>query len=168
MLLQSGASRTEIQALCRWQTDESINIYARLDASRYASYLNAAMRANVTTTTGRAQNLRSVIPFINVRKIPSWPPPLSPDEWLDSLNDGKRPTQPLPRRFNLVPEALPALRCLLALSRRLGRRGLVALVAAAGPLPREPKPPPLPAVFRKPRPASVRSKTPSQPILLNT
>ncbi|KAL3917869.1 MAG: hypothetical protein SGPRY_006234, partial [Prymnesium sp.] len=60
MLLQAGASHAEIQALCRWQTDESLKIYARLDASKYASFLNRAMAARVATA--RTYNLAVLEP----------------------------------------------------------------------------------------------------------
>lgn len=142
MLLQSGASRAVIQALCRWQTDESINIYARLDASRYASYLNAAMRAKVTT--GRAQNLGNVIPLIDVRYIPRCPPPLSPDEGLDTLDDGQTadstPASPLqPRPRNSTRTLLPS-RPLSSPRPSLSRRG-----------------------SRRARPSSSRTKTAAPP-----
>ncbi|KAL3907471.1 MAG: hypothetical protein SGPRY_010156 [Prymnesium sp.] len=60
MLLAAGVSRAEIQALCRWQSDESLRIYARLDAKKYASLLGRAMAAHVTTA--RARNLADALP----------------------------------------------------------------------------------------------------------
>jgi len=41
-LLKAGASARQIQALCRWQSDRSLQIYARLGASDYGDLLNRA------------------------------------------------------------------------------------------------------------------------------
>ena len=48
-LLASGASRATILALCRWQTEESLNIYARLDRETYARHISRALRAEYYT-----------------------------------------------------------------------------------------------------------------------
>ena len=48
-LLASGASRPMILALCRWQTEESLNIYARLDRKTYADSISRALRAEFFT-----------------------------------------------------------------------------------------------------------------------
>jgi hypothetical protein len=48
-LLASGASRAMILALCRWQTEESLNIYARLDRATYAAQISRALRAEFFT-----------------------------------------------------------------------------------------------------------------------
>lgn len=63
MLLESGASFAQIRALCRWQTDDSILIYARLNSLKYKTLLDNAMRANVITA--RANNLAAAVPFID-------------------------------------------------------------------------------------------------------
>lgn len=83
-LLAAGASHPEIQALCRWQTTDSIKIYARLTAPTYASLLGGAMAARVSTA--RAQNLALAVPFIDLQDIrraaatSPQPPPLQPDD----------------------------------------------------------------------------------------
>ena len=48
-LLATGASRPQIQVLCRWQTEESLNIYARLNETIYSSLLGKALTASVTS-----------------------------------------------------------------------------------------------------------------------
>ena len=50
-LLASGASSAQIQALCRWQTEDSLRVYARLNPEKYASLLRDAARADVTSVT---------------------------------------------------------------------------------------------------------------------
>jgi hypothetical protein len=53
-LLASKASGPQIQALCRWQSEDSLRIYARLEPRDYRSLLNGAARSSdlrsVTTT----------------------------------------------------------------------------------------------------------------------
>eukprot|EP00965_Chrysotila_dentata_P003009 97454-Pleurochrysis_carterae.AAC.1 len=46
-LLESGASPAQIQALCRWQSDESLKVYARLTPAAYGDLLEKAMRARL-------------------------------------------------------------------------------------------------------------------------
>jgi len=48
-LLASGASRPQIQALCRWQTEESLDIYARLNGDTYARLLGRAIHADISS-----------------------------------------------------------------------------------------------------------------------
>jgi hypothetical protein len=67
MLMESGASHAQIRALCRWQTDDSIAIYARLNSLKYKHLLQSAMRANVTTA--RANNLAHALPFIDIADV---------------------------------------------------------------------------------------------------
>ena len=67
MLLEAGATHAEIRALCRWQTDESIAIYARLNSLKYKSLLDGAMRARVTTA--RTNNLADALPFLDADDI---------------------------------------------------------------------------------------------------
>ena len=50
-LLASGASNAQIQALCRWQTEDSLRIYARLNADKYHALLKAAASANVLSVS---------------------------------------------------------------------------------------------------------------------
>ena len=47
-LLKAGATGTQIQALCRWQTDQSLKLYARLASSDYAALLDKANGADIT------------------------------------------------------------------------------------------------------------------------
>ena len=61
-LLASGASRAQIQALCRWQTDESLNIYACLGAEQYSRLLSGAF--GVRIDAARATALADAAPFI--------------------------------------------------------------------------------------------------------
>ena len=61
-LLASGASRAQIQALCRWQTDESLNIYACLGAEQYSRLLAGAF--GVRIDAARAATLAEAAPFI--------------------------------------------------------------------------------------------------------
>ena len=61
-LLASGASRAQIQALCRWQTDESLNIYACLGAQQYSHLLSGAFEVRIDAA--RATTLAEAIPFI--------------------------------------------------------------------------------------------------------
>ena len=50
-LLAAGATHAQIQALCRWQTEDSLRIYARLNAGKYASLLSAAAAADVSSVS---------------------------------------------------------------------------------------------------------------------
>ena len=62
-LLASGASRAQIQALCRWQTDESLNVYACLQgAEQYSRLLAGAF--GVRIDAARAATLAEAAPFI--------------------------------------------------------------------------------------------------------
>ena len=48
-LLASGASHAQIQALCRWRSDEALAIYARLNRTEYAKLLRRALVADVNS-----------------------------------------------------------------------------------------------------------------------
>ena len=61
-LLASGASRAQIQALCRWQTEESLNIYACLGAQQYSLLLAGAFKVRIDAA--RAATLADAAPFI--------------------------------------------------------------------------------------------------------
>ena len=50
-MLESGASHAQIQAVCRWQTEDSLRIYARLNASKYKQLLDGACAADVQSVT---------------------------------------------------------------------------------------------------------------------
>ena len=63
VLLASKASRAEIQAICRWQTEESLNIYAILGAAQYSQLLTNAMAVRVDAA--RAATLADAVPFID-------------------------------------------------------------------------------------------------------
>lgn len=67
MLFAAGVSRAEIQVLCRWQSDESLRIYARLDAAKSASFLGRAMASRATTS--RAHNLAEALPFLRASDV---------------------------------------------------------------------------------------------------
>ena len=54
-LLASGASRSQIQSLCRWRGDSSVDIYARINPEDYVELLDKALRADVSSI--RATNL---------------------------------------------------------------------------------------------------------------
>jgi hypothetical protein len=47
-LLKAGASARQIQALCRWQSDRSLQIYARLGASDYGDLLDKANGVDIS------------------------------------------------------------------------------------------------------------------------
>ena len=47
-LLASGASHAEIQALCRWQSEDSLRIYARMSQPHYQTLLRAAYGADIS------------------------------------------------------------------------------------------------------------------------
>lgn len=57
-LLASGASREQIQSLCRWRGDSSVDIYARINPDDYVSLLNGALQADVSSI--RATNLPTI------------------------------------------------------------------------------------------------------------
>lgn len=63
-LLAANASHAQIQALCRWQTDESLKIYARLSRLDYVSLIQRALETNVTSA--RTQQLSTAVPFIDL------------------------------------------------------------------------------------------------------
>ena len=66
-LLASGCPRSLVQALCRWQTDESINVYSCLGASQYAGLLKAAMAVRIDGA--RAATLADAAPFIDILDV---------------------------------------------------------------------------------------------------
>ena len=45
-LLAAGATAAQIQALCRWQTEDSLRVYARLNPDRYDQLLSSAHTAD--------------------------------------------------------------------------------------------------------------------------
>ena len=59
VLRAAGASSGEIQALCRWVSEQSLHIYARLNETTYSYWINSAMAANVDSirTTSLAAGL---------------------------------------------------------------------------------------------------------------
>ena len=50
-LLAAGASHAQIQALCRWQTEDSLRVYARLNPSSYRELLSRAASAQVESVS---------------------------------------------------------------------------------------------------------------------
>ena len=65
-LLVSGASSAQIQALCRWQTEASAALYARLGCSDYGRLLTRAMGAVIDSST--TPNLDAFRPPISLRE----------------------------------------------------------------------------------------------------
>lgn len=53
-LLAAGASVPQIQAMCRWQTEESLAIYARLNPAVYKYWLLKSINADVSSVTTSA------------------------------------------------------------------------------------------------------------------
>ena len=49
--VERTSGRAQIQALCRWQTEDSLRVYARLNAARYHSLLSAAASADVASVS---------------------------------------------------------------------------------------------------------------------
>ena len=48
-LLKAGRTNSEIMALCRWQTEDSLLVYATMDESRYSELLNLAYGQDIST-----------------------------------------------------------------------------------------------------------------------
>jgi hypothetical protein len=63
-LLAAGASHAQIQALCRWQTEDSLRVYARLNPGDYAAWISKAFARRAESTTTR--NLPTIVadPFV--------------------------------------------------------------------------------------------------------
>ena len=66
-LLASKATRAQIQAICRWQTEESLNIYACIGAAQYAELLTNAMTVRIDAA--RAATLAEAVPFIDISDV---------------------------------------------------------------------------------------------------
>jgi hypothetical protein len=62
-LRDAGASPGEIQALCRWVSEQSLHIYARMNESAYVYWLTKAMRADVSSV--RATTLQRDLPLLD-------------------------------------------------------------------------------------------------------
>ena len=67
VLAESGASARQIQALCRWQTDEALKIYIRLNSRKCKTLLDGAMAARVTTA--RTNQLQDALPFLDLHDV---------------------------------------------------------------------------------------------------
>ena len=52
-LFQAGASDAMIQALLRWQSTESLRVYARLTVTEYSTWGNKALTAEIQTEQAR-------------------------------------------------------------------------------------------------------------------
>ena len=125
-LLASKASHSQIQALCRWQSEESLLIYARLNMADYGLLLNQAFTADVNSA--RTTSLAAGLPCLDAREALAplanldvedleqalqethWyqlePPPLSPATRIRS--QGSRPCRPTRESDRRVhPSALP-------------------------------------------------------------
>ena len=59
-LLAAGASSVQIQALCRWVSEQLLHIYARLNETTYSYWLGRAMAAPVNSS--RTTSLVAGIP----------------------------------------------------------------------------------------------------------
>ena len=66
-LLASKATRAQIQAICRWQTEESLNVYAMLGATQYSELLKGAMAVDIDAS--RALSLANAVPFIDRQDV---------------------------------------------------------------------------------------------------
>ena len=73
-LLASGARPAEIQALCRWQSEESLQLYARLNRMDYARLLKGAMEANIDSarTTSLSEGLPCLSAAEALRPAAGW------------------------------------------------------------------------------------------------
>ena len=67
VLAESGASARQIRALCRWQTDEALKIYIRLNSRKCKTLLDGAMAARVTTA--RTNQLQDALPFLDLHDV---------------------------------------------------------------------------------------------------
>ena len=56
-----------IQALCRWQTEESINVYTCIGAAQYTAILRKAMAVRIDGA--RAATLAEAAPFIDIADV---------------------------------------------------------------------------------------------------
>ena len=63
----SNCPRALIQAMCRWQTDESITVYTCLGAEQYAEVLKKAMATKIDGA--RAATLADAAPFIDLEDL---------------------------------------------------------------------------------------------------
>ena len=50
-LLASGSTPAQIMALCRWQTEESLAIYARLGEADYTRLLERSLHADISSVS---------------------------------------------------------------------------------------------------------------------
>jgi hypothetical protein len=66
-LAASGCPRHLIQAMCRWQTDESITVYTCLGAEQYSETLKTAMATRIDGA--RAATLADAAPFIDLEDL---------------------------------------------------------------------------------------------------
>lgn len=66
-LLSAGASAAQIQALCRWQSEDSLRVYARLDPEAYRSLLDRARAANPNSVS--TANLPPLSDDLAVRQL---------------------------------------------------------------------------------------------------
>ena len=66
-LRAAGASSGEIQALCRWVSEQSLHIYARLNETTYSYWINSAMAANVDSI--RTTSLAAELPQLDDDEI---------------------------------------------------------------------------------------------------
>jgi hypothetical protein len=57
----------KIQAVCRWQTDESLNIYACMGVKHYTALITQALAQSIDA--GRASTLAEALPFIDISDL---------------------------------------------------------------------------------------------------
>ena len=69
-LAAAGASDAEIQAICRWQTAESLRIYKRFQPATVCSLLDRAQHAVVESYT--AANLPTISSYEIAAGINAW------------------------------------------------------------------------------------------------
>lgn len=66
-MLAAKCTRAEIQAVCRWQTEQSLNIYARMGEGHYSDLLCRSLVIDIDAA--RAQHLARAVPFIDRRDL---------------------------------------------------------------------------------------------------
>ena len=66
-LLAANVPAPHIQALCRWQSIDSLRIYARLGAQEYTSLLGQAMRSRISTA--QTTTLRHGLPLLSAAEL---------------------------------------------------------------------------------------------------
>ena len=77
-LLARGASDSMIQAMLRWQTPQSLRVYARINASQYGSVIEDALLADISSV--QAHNLPTTEPDHFFHQMELWLKNIHDDE----------------------------------------------------------------------------------------